>query len=1201
MTATTLVKPCATCGTDNLPTAQRCACGAFLIGVDVVERELAAPASEAATPVEVTAAPAAAASGPRHVKLCPGCGAENAPTVQRCACGTILLGIDVVEIGHPEPAVPVPGDLPADAAPAGLTDAPAPSAAASLSPSPSVADGLILCPHTDCGQPNPPGTAHCLYCNRRLPTVTAGGAPEPTAASDATPSGATASAAAGAAAGAFAPAVATGASGATAPRRSLISLPTAIASRFEILEQMKAGGGEAELFIVRALNDADRATVGADTAVLKLYRHGIEPKTAVLKRISESSPRHVVRVIEFGASDGAHYELLEYCEQGSMRALFKGRPMAPEALRTLLTELAGALHHLHGRDIVHRDLKPENVLIRDVLPLDLVLTDFGIASVSQATMHYTSAARTLRYAAPETGSNWVGPASDYWSLGMMLVEALTGRHPFEGMSDAVMANWLVTKPIDLAAVTDERWRMLLRGLLARDPAARWGHDQIARWIAGDATLAAPAEEAATTVGEARGTRPYRIGDVECRTPRELANALARHWALGAQDLQRGLVRAWLQNELHDQELTRFAIDLAEMPGCSDDERLLRLLLRLDPELPPVFRGLDVSPDGLAALAAHAQQEDGEARQALQELVERDLLSLFPSNALHACAAAIRDTRAAFDAAVERALAGGAPRHLRPEGQEWPMRLTFLAVAPTQVDPLRTAAKAACTPTALAAGWFAALAGDADHAGAGALAALVYFGPVAAEQGLADRRAQARADLERMRITVEGGWRAKETHEEAFKALAAEIDVATGEAAVLALGAKIAAFGQSMRAALDAVFAREVFESRPVDDSKARAEVRARISSWASWRGGDAFALFGQQIDLLEVVERRGYAIELHTQIERRDRPYRYSESDVARMPVGARDTVADAWACAMPALTALATDLTSAGGGRAKHDPQVRCPRCSATGRVDIDSGWGAAAYLFSTTFACHNKVGVRVQTRARADSVNVPPAGVPDFVRDYMDSQAREDAAPAREIVTIGQAIDAATVAGIPPGPVRDTCLGCIEEAKAECSGDERVTRQRLRLRWSRFTEVRYRYRDREYTVWVPARTDREALAIDHPIREGGATEPTAAAASRPEPVAADRSNPAVSARPAGAPAAASGARSSTSASRPEPAPSAAASRPASGPAPASASSRPRTPADLDPDQGPKGRGRYFVMFAALAALLVGLLLAFVALFRRK
>ncbi|MGH8667178.1 MAG: serine/threonine-protein kinase, partial [Burkholderiales bacterium] len=454
-------------------------------------------------------------------------------------------------------------------------------------------------------------------------------------------------------------------------RRSLIRLPAALEARFVIEEPLQAAGAEADLFVVCDKGSGERA-------VLKLYRHGIEPNTDVLERVSRAAPDQLIHLLEHGRDEGVPYELLEYCEHGSLRTLLKARPVPLEAARTLLTELAGAIAHLHACGIVHRDLKPENVLIRGLLPLDLVLTDFGIASMTQATMHYTSAARTLRYSAPEAGSNWVGKPTDYWALGMMLVEALSGRHPFEGLSDHVVAHWLVTRPIDVSAVTDPRWQTLCRGLLTRDPKARWGADEIERWLAGDDSLAVADERAAPVAG---AVSPYRVGEQDCRTPRELAVALAADWAAGVKDLKRGMLRAWLQNDLRDQNLARAAADAEEALEISDDERLLRLLLQLDPALPPVFKGYDISVAGLAALTRKALEDHNEERQTVIELLDGRILDRFPGNALQDVHARFDAAKNEFERALETAFDAGAPRELAPEGREWQLRMLLFVLEP----------------------------------------------------------------------------------------------------------------------------------------------------------------------------------------------------------------------------------------------------------------------------------------------------------------------------------------------------------------------------------------------------------------------------------------------------------------------------------------------------------------------------------------
>src|SRR5690606_38332806 len=82
-----------------------------------------------------------------------------------------------------------------------------------------------------------------------------------------------------------------------ASRSTLIRLPAKLAARFAIDEQLKAAGSEADLFVVR-----DKAS-GAQ-AVLKLYRHGIEPDTEVLERVSRAAPDQLVHLFEYGRDEG---------------------------------------------------------------------------------------------------------------------------------------------------------------------------------------------------------------------------------------------------------------------------------------------------------------------------------------------------------------------------------------------------------------------------------------------------------------------------------------------------------------------------------------------------------------------------------------------------------------------------------------------------------------------------------------------------------------------------------------------------------------------------------------------------------------------------------------------------------------------------------------------------------------------------------
>jgi hypothetical protein len=436
---------------------------------------------------------------------------------------------------------------------------------------PASADGVV-CPHADCGQRNPPGAERCVYCNRSLREE-------------------------------------------DAPPVDARPLPAALRERFRVVEAFPATGSEADILLV-----VDKRT--GDKAVVKLYRKGIKPDFRLLTILSQSVGPTVVRVLDHGVSDGAAYEILEYVPGGTLEALMASGPLPKDDIIAIVREIADALAGIHAHRILHRDLKPENVLVRTSRPLHLALTDFGIASMTEATQHFTSVARTTKYAAPEVLTGVLDSKSDWWSLGMIVLEAASGRHPFDGLSEQVMNHQLATRPIDVRGVYDDALRVLCRGLLLRDPARRFGAAEVARWLAGDATLVAPDER------EVSNVRPYRFGTTEVTTAPELALALAKHWSEAKRDLARGHIARWLENELHDYNLLRTLQDIQDTRGIGEDGKLLRFLLAATPDIPPVWKGKPLTQGSVLATARDATKGDIDAVEWLHSLVRDDVLASY---------------------------------------------------------------------------------------------------------------------------------------------------------------------------------------------------------------------------------------------------------------------------------------------------------------------------------------------------------------------------------------------------------------------------------------------------------------------------------------------------------------------------------------------------------------------------------------------
>ncbi len=497
------------------------------------------------------------------VRICPACGAHRPPEQMRCDCGTLLFGVDLTRIVAPDAAVRTPEAPPA-----------APPVAAN-----------VRCPHEDCGQLNPVDSRNCLYCNRPLAADAAANAAEPD------------------------------------PAPTLLQLPSALRTRYRVLQAFKASGAEADILLVErtARESATPALLAA-----KIYRQGILPSAEVRSRIAQVDAGHRVTVFEAGLSDGHAYEVMEFCAHGSLRQRMDGQAQPVAFIVEVIRELAAALNAVHKAALVHRDLKPENVLLRSEQPLDLVLTDFSTASVIDATQRFTGMARTLLYAAPEALSGVLDAKADYWALGMLLLEMSTGAHPFRGLSEAVILHHLTTRSMDVSGVADGRLRKLLGGLLLRDPKRRWGAHEVSRWLADDRDLPDAVEQDT----EAGFAQPYAVLNERCITPQQLAIAFARHWQAGVADLENGQLLRWFTHVQKDQNAVRLLLELRHESGLSVDEQLLRFILHFAPGIPPMWRSRGIELPALLAQAGQAMQGDQAAADWLCQLQRHRVLDTY---------------------------------------------------------------------------------------------------------------------------------------------------------------------------------------------------------------------------------------------------------------------------------------------------------------------------------------------------------------------------------------------------------------------------------------------------------------------------------------------------------------------------------------------------------------------------------------------
>jgi tetratricopeptide (TPR) repeat protein len=172
-------------------------------------------------------------------------------------------------------------------------------------------------------------------------------------------------------------------------------------------------------------------------------------------------------------ADGRFYMAMEFVPGGDL-AQHKGQVFEPERALAIVRQIAGALAVVHGKGLIHRDIKPANILFRN--DGTAVLTDFGIAKdmqIDSELTHFGVAVGSPAYSSPEqTQCQRLDARSDIYSLGLILLEMLTGSNPYRGSNYTQTVLNQVQMPVPVLPGHLAMFQALLERMLTKDPAQR---------------------------------------------------------------------------------------------------------------------------------------------------------------------------------------------------------------------------------------------------------------------------------------------------------------------------------------------------------------------------------------------------------------------------------------------------------------------------------------------------------------------------------------------------------------------------------------------------------------------------------------------------------------------------------------------------------------------------------------------------------
>jgi Protein kinase domain len=210
-------------------------------------------------------------------------------------------------------------------------------------------------------------------------------------------------------------------------------------------------GGSGSVWLVR------EDSRGRDVALKMVRREGPAGPRAEREATTAARLRHerCLQAYALARDPGHVYIAYEYVPGRTFREAMREGDLEDRDTLEAGAQIAEGLAHAHANGVVHRDVKPANVLLADGPEVSVKLLDFGLALMreEETLTAVGDIPGTLAYISPERlRGEQAGPPADIWSLGVLLWEALAGRHPFWSGNLLETARAIQAGPPSLATV-----------------------------------------------------------------------------------------------------------------------------------------------------------------------------------------------------------------------------------------------------------------------------------------------------------------------------------------------------------------------------------------------------------------------------------------------------------------------------------------------------------------------------------------------------------------------------------------------------------------------------------------------------------------------------------------------------------------------------------------------------------------------------
>lgn len=345
-----------------------------------------------------------------------------------------------------------------------------------------------------------------------------------------------------------------------------------------VIDRMEATDEPFERFIVERYGHR---------AILTLYFPDAHPDSAIYEILKRLPRGYVPELLAQGVWECRRYEVVDHISQPNLLNL-QSISIDLSTIQQIVRSIGRILSSLLENGLRHCDLRPENIFITHRDPLHLMLGGFHYSRLSTFDLDTVKQPNTARYTAPEVLAGGISVASDWWSLGMVVLQLITNSSCFEGVNEKAFLIHVVTRGVSLPKGIDSSIHLLLRGLLARDPDQRWQWAQIQSWLAGE-TVKAPSD---TTSGETNNGPALDFKDISYTCPKAYAlmAAEAANWEQAKDLFLRGVIATWLEERKADSKILAGVRLAGSIEALHEDFRHALALMWLNSSMPLIYRG-----------------------------------------------------------------------------------------------------------------------------------------------------------------------------------------------------------------------------------------------------------------------------------------------------------------------------------------------------------------------------------------------------------------------------------------------------------------------------------------------------------------------------------------------------------------------------------------------------------------------------------